>query len=225
MRREPEATPRSRRKDLSDMDDDDDLHKRRKLDDEDTEQSQKQRHKAHWSERRYDSPSQDGRYKKRDEVIHGSTGRDNKGLRKRISPSPSDSDPLEAFVGPLPPPQPKVRPRGRGAFSSRAAMDEHFASGYDPKIDVQPDAEEEDDWDQALEAMRDRQRWKQQGADRLRAAGFSESEVKKWEKGGEKDESDVRWAKRGEGREWDRGKVVDSEGVQLAAEWGRLKDT
>jgi hypothetical protein len=84
----------------------------------------------------------------------------------------------------------------------------------------------EDDWDQALEALRDRQRWKQQGADRLRAAGFTDEEVKKWEKGSEKTEEDVRWAKKGEGREWDRGKVVDEDGqVDVRAEWGRLKGT
>jgi len=102
-------------------------------------------------------------------------------------------------------------------------MDSRFSSNYNPTIDVQPDPEEEDDWEQALEAMRDRQRWKQQGADRLLAAGFSETEVKKWEKGDAKDESDVKWAKHGEGREWDRGKVVDENGmVELKPEWGRL---
>jgi len=102
-------------------------------------------------------------------------------------------------------------------------MDTRFDSNYDPSIDVQPDPETEDDWEQALEAMRDRVKWKQQGADRLRAAGFTDTEVKKWEKGDKKDEEDVRWAKKGEGREWDRGKVVDGDGaVELKAEWGRL---
>jgi len=102
-------------------------------------------------------------------------------------------------------------------------MDSRFSSNYDPTVDVQPDSAEEDDWEQALEAMRDRQKWKQQGADRLLAAGFSEKEVKKWEKGDAKDESDVKWAKLGEGREWDRGKVVDEDGmVELKPEWGRL---
>lgn len=139
----------------------------------------------------------------------------------------SDSDPLEELLGPAPPPKlPEVRVRGRGAaVSSISAMDTRFKSSYDPTTDVQPDPDTEDDWEMALEAMRDRQKWKQQGADRLRAAGFSDAEVKKWEKGGTKDESDVRWAKHGEGREWDRGKVVDDEGtVDLKPEWGRLKD-
>lgn len=105
-------------------------------------------------------------------------------------------------------------------------MDMHFASNYDPANDVRLNSDSDDDWDQALEALRDRQRWKQQGADRLRAAGFTEDEVRKWEKGGEKNEDDVRWAKKGEGREWDRGKVVDEDGhIALKAEWGRLKGT
>ncbi|KAK0661548.1 60S ribosomal protein L37-A [Lasiodiplodia hormozganensis] len=111
----------------------------------------------------------------------------------------SDSDPLEAIVGPMPPPpEPKVRVRGRGAMRASTAMDAHFAADYDPSQDVQPGSEE-DDWDMALEALRDRQRWKQQGAERLKAAGFTDEEVKKWEKGGEKTEEDVRWRKKGEG--------------------------
>lgn len=102
----------------------------------------------------------------------------------------------------------------------------HFSSHYDPATDVRPDSDIDDDWDQALEALRDRQRWKQQGADRLRAAGFTEEAVSKWEKsGGEKREEDVRWRRRGESREWDRGKVVGEDGVETKAEWGRLKGT
>lgn len=103
-------------------------------------------------------------------------------------------------------------------------MDSHFASNYDASLDVQPDPDTEDDWDQALEALRDRQKWKQQGAERLRSAGFTEQEIEKWEKGGEKDESDVRWAKKGEGREWDRGKVIDEDGgVELKPDWVKQK--
>lgn len=96
---------------------------------------------------------------------------------------------------------------------------------------MQLDPAEDDDWDQALEALRDRQKWKQQGADRLRAAGFTEEEVEKWKKGGEKKEEDVKWAKKGESREWDRGKVfsADSDNELLPKEvdldFGRLKGT
>lgn len=104
-------------------------------------------------------------------------------------------------------------------------MDSHFSSNYDPSVDVHPDPEMDDDWDQALEAIRDRQRWQKLGAERLKSAGFTEDEVKKWEKGGEKKEEDVKWKGRGEGREWDRGKVVGDDGVETRPEWGRLKGT
>lgn len=86
-------------------------------------------------------------------------------------------------------------------------MDDRFSSGYDPKSDIQMDDEGGlDDWDESLEALRDRARFRQQGADRLRQAGFTEEQVKKWEKGDEKTIEDVKWAKAGEKREWDRGK-------------------
>jgi hypothetical protein len=134
-----------------------------------------------------------------------------------------DSDPLDDIIGPRPPPVPEVRSRGRGAMSLGSGIDSRFSATYDPTVDVQLDPEEENDWDQALEALRDRQKWKQQGADRLRAAGFTDEEIRKWEKGGEKREEDVKWAKKGEGREWDRGKVVGADGViTTGASWGRL---
>ena len=136
-----------------------------------------------------------------------------------------DSDPLDAIIGPpLPKSPPRIRPRGRGALAASSGIDSRFSGSYDPSTDVRLD-DADDDWDQALEALKDRQRWKQQGADRLRAAGFTEEEVDKWQAGGEKREEDVKWKKQGEGREWDRGKVVDVDGqVELEPiEWGRLK--
>lgn len=142
-----------------------------------------------------------------------------------------DSDPLDDIIGPRPPPTPKIRSRGRGTISAASGIDFRFSTAYDPTADVQLDPAEEDDWDQALEALRDRQKWKQQGANRLRAAGFTEEEVEKWKKGGEKKEGDVKWAKKGESREWDRGKVfsADSEDELLPKEvdleFGRLKGT
>ncbi|MCJ1260996.1 hypothetical protein MMC22_000860 [Lobaria immixta] len=145
---------------------------------------------------------------------------------KSVASHESDSDPLESIIGPRPPHSPpRIQARGRGTFASSSAIDSHFSSKYDPSEDVHPNSDSENDWDQALEALRDRQRWKQQGADRLRSAGFTEEEVGKWEKGGEKREEDVRWKGRGEGREWDRGKVLEDEGVETRPEWGRLKGT
>ncbi|CAF9903825.1 MAG: hypothetical protein ALECFALPRED_002997 [Alectoria fallacina] len=147
-------------------------------------------------------------------------------VKKRATSHGSDSDPLDAIIGPPPPPPaPKIQARGRGNFSSSSAMDSHFSSNYDPSVDVHPDPEMDDDWDQALEAIRDRQRWQKLGAERLKSAGFTEDEVTKWEKGGERREEDVKWKGRGEGREWDRGKVVGDDGVETRPEWGRLKGT
>lgn len=159
--------------------------------------------------------------------------------RRRKSESPprtleeepdADSDPLESIVGPLPrAPSPKVRARGRGAFKS-STMDAHFSANYDPSIDVEPPSDDnEDDFEQALEAYRDRQRWKQVGADRLKAAGFTDEQIRGWQKGGEekeRTEKDVRWNKRGEGREWDKGKTIDDDdGVAVESTFGRLKNT
>ncbi len=150
----------------------------------------------------------------------------NEGLVRTEQSEPSDSDPLESIVGPLPPPSPpKIRARGRGKFASSSAMDSHFSSKYDPSQDICPNSGSENDWDQALEALRDRQRWKQQGAERLRSAGFTEEEVGKWEKGGGRREEDVKWNGKGEGREWDRGKVMGKDGIETRPEWGRLQGT
>ncbi|KAF7856334.1 hypothetical protein EAF04_009862 [Stromatinia cepivora] len=139
----------------------------------------------------------------------------------------SDSDPLDSIIGPRPAHEKQpLRIRGRGATSlgSTSIMDSRFHADYDPKSDVQLEDSlqgEGEDWDQALEALRDRQKWKMQGANRLRDAGFSEEEVRKWERGGEKKEEDVRWRGRGEGREWDRGKVVRGDGeVGFETGWG-----
>jgi hypothetical protein len=140
---------------------------------------------------------------------------------KRVAHSENDdSDPLEDLIGPLPPPKPIVRGRGRGAFVGSSSMDKRFSEDYDPKCDGQPDPSETDDWDEAVETFRDRLKWKQQGADRLREAGFTTEQIKKWESGGEKDIDDVRWSRAGEGREWDRGKVVgDDDTTRLMASW------
>ena len=95
-------------------------------------------------------------------------------------------------------------------------MDQHFSATYDPSLDLRPDSEgpegdeEKEDWDMALEALRDREIWKQKGAERLRAAGFGDEEIRKWEDSGrEKGAEDVKWTRKGEAREWDRGKVVE----------------
>lgn len=189
--------------------------------------------KHHRSRRRRSvatSPSSDpaSRHESRQIEKHSSTSSTNHPSTSHRAPSPTSSassDPLASLIGPPPPPSPpKIRSRGRGTFASTSGIDNHFSSNYDPSNDIHPNSDSENDWDQALEALRDRQKWKKQGADRLREAGFTEQEVSKWEKGGKKGEEDVVWNGRGEGREWDRGKVVGSEGeeVETRAEWGRL---
>lgn len=133
------------------------------------------------------------------------------------SESSSDSDPLDEIIGPAPATSSSVRRRGRGANAAKSGIDERFAPDYDPRKDVTPEPDDKDDWTLAAEAFRDRQKWKKQGADRLRSAGFTEEQIKKWEKGDEKDEADVQWTKAGGLREWDRGKVVNKDGtVSLA---------
>ncbi|KAI1101642.1 hypothetical protein F4804DRAFT_315325 [Jackrogersella minutella] len=127
--------------------------------------------------------------------------------------SDCDSDPLDEIIGPAPAKTPAVKRRGRGATATTSGIDSRFAPDYDPRTDVTPEPEGKDDWDQALEALRDRQKWKKQGADRLRSAGFTEAQIKKWEKGDQKDEADVQWTTAGGLREWDRGKIVNKDGT------------
>jgi hypothetical protein len=75
---------------------------------------------------------------------------------------------------------------------------------------VANNGEDADDWELVL----DRVKWKQQGADRLRQAGFTEEEIRSWETG---KEMDVKWTKKGGTREWDREKLPNTDEV-----FGRL---
>ncbi|KAK4200271.1 hypothetical protein QBC40DRAFT_280234 [Triangularia verruculosa] len=170
----------------------------------------------------HNSRSQKTRCEK-DDRDHGSQS------DKRRNARDDDSDPLDEFIGPAPPTTdslPPVRIRGRGAGAPRrgaAAMDSRFAEDYDPRNDVSLEGHlkeaastDSNTWDSAVELYRDRQKWKQQGADRLRGAGFTEEQIKKWEKGGKESEDDAfksfKYTKKGELREWDRGKSLsDSE--------------
>ncbi|KAK5654458.1 hypothetical protein OQA88_7369 [Cercophora sp. LCS_1] len=113
-------------------------------------------------------------------------------------------DPDEDF-GPALPSKSPIRRRGRGAARGPSAMDSRFSDNYDPQSDTRV-GEGEDDWDEAVEMYRDRQKWKQQGADKLRGVGFTDDQINKLGEGGEKDVGDVRWSKAGERRKWDQGK-------------------
>ncbi|RPB01461.1 hypothetical protein L873DRAFT_1803676 [Choiromyces venosus 120613-1] len=141
---------------------------------------------------------------------------------KEEEPKQEEED-QEKEIGPPPPP----RPRGRGATTStnRNPMDAHFSPTYHPSLppppspsSTSPTASGSGNWDSALEAYRDRQKWKTIGAQRLRDAGFREEEIRGWENGGAEKEGDVegiRWAVKGGVREWDRGKVLDRDGEVL----------
>ena len=122
--------------------------------------------------------------------------------------SASDSDPLDDFIGPAPPPKSPVRMRGRGAISAFSGIDRRFAADYDPKLDVEEEAEA-DDWSEAVEVFRDRQKLRAAQEERMRAAGFSEEAMGALRASAkEKTEADVKWAKAGEKREWDIGKKL-----------------
>ncbi|KAI1750466.1 hypothetical protein F4782DRAFT_245926 [Xylaria castorea] len=198
------------------------------------------RHETRRSDRRSGSPqAREDRHRRRKERSprekddgRGHRHRSNKEAREPPAPlgkdNDSDSDPLDDIIGPAPPSKSNIRRRGRGLNSAMSGIDSRFAADYDPTIDVTPDPDDAggDDWDNAVETFRDRQKWKQQGADRLRSAGFTDEQIHKWEKGDKKDESDVQWNKAGGMREWDRGKVVDGDGrLSPGLEFGRLKGT
>lgn len=119
-----------------------------------------------------------------------------------------DSDPLDEFIGPAPPNQssmPVVRRRGRGTVGAKT-----LEGNYDSKSDSKQDGGCLDS-DDEIKTFRDRQKLKQQRAERLRAAGFTEEDIKKSLEnpnppGAEKNPEDVKWRKRGEQRAWDEGK-------------------
>ena len=73
--------------------------------------------------------------------------------------------------------------------------------------------EDEDDWHNALSALRDRENYARIQASRLLAAGLPSPDVKKWASSGingsasEGRVEDVKWKGPGEEREWDRGKA------------------
>jgi hypothetical protein len=200
----------------------------------------------------------DKHYERRNPATgHSHTGSNHRLESPRDDYNPDgESDPLEDFVGPLPASSRRsekssgVSTRGRGSYRlNSSTIDSHFEHDYDPKLDVDLSDNEEgssairptrrrvaglmtedDDWDMALEALRDRANWKQKGEERLRAAGFDDNTVQRWKQDPafaagrgndtEKRIEDVIWAKKGEGREWDRGKVMNDDGqYDVKAQW------
>jgi hypothetical protein len=107
-----------------------------------------------------------------------------------------------------------------GSNQATSKMDAHFSKDYKPNEDVQPNSDEDSDWDKALNAMRDGANFKRIQESRLLAAGFTEEQVKKWKSSDvaslEKGVSDVKWKRKGEEREWDKGKTVLGEDVEFS---------
>lgn len=134
---------------------------------------------------------------------------------------------VDALIGPEPP------ARGRGAHSGISkGIDARFDPNYDPRQDVAlDDPSEDDDWSTSLEALRARTAWRATGAERLRAAGFSEAQVRTWQGTSGEDgktaaglEEKIRWSRVGESREWDRGKIVEGDFVDMRPAWARKAD-
>ncbi|KAK6503138.1 hypothetical protein TWF481_008173 [Arthrobotrys musiformis] len=192
-------------------------------------------HKRHKSRSRSPSSSRSPRKRRRSaspKAPRSNPAQDEK--MSRLSPPQDDEDPLAEYlskksanrspeIGPSLPYKTKngPRPRGRGLPGS-SAMDARFDPSYDPTMDVTPtNPQDEDDWEAALEALRDRQKWKQQGKERLKAAGFADDFIEAWETNKTKDESKIKWSKEKGGRDWDRGKVIDDKTgeVTLKASW------
>ncbi|QPH18801.1 hypothetical protein C2857_003901 [Epichloe festucae Fl1] len=117
-----------------------------------------------------------------------------------------DSDPLEDFIGPPPPPN----YRGRGMIGGAAALDRRFSESYDPKLDVRME-DEGDPWDDAVESFRDRQKMLLNQDQRMKDAGFTVEQIQRAKGSDEKKELDVVWSKAGEKREWDEGKGIAGE--------------
>ncbi|KAL4942191.1 hypothetical protein BDV06DRAFT_192653 [Aspergillus oleicola] len=189
------------------------------------------------------SRSPEPREKRKDQDSSRRKGSSAPELQSKISGD--DSDPLEELVGPLPKGEAPIHSRGRGAYKPNISnIDAHFAPDYDPSLDVQPKDDEaqqtrstrrhvpglmtgDDDWELALEALHDRARWKQQGKDRLREAGFNNDVMERWKAGGSTAAGNeeglldsVKWSSKSEGREWDRGKFIDEDGhVNVKASW------
>ncbi|KAI9893053.1 MAG: hypothetical protein M1814_000600 [Vezdaea aestivalis] len=154
-------------------------------DSEDRERSARRHHHRHSRHsRRHRSispPSSRGKHSKSGRRERSASPRP-RAKRRQATPSPSESsDPLEELIGPRP-----ERRKGRGRFSGPAVLgrEEGEEEGSRGEGD-------EDDWGVALRAVRAKEIYRGSGS-RERA-----------------DEAvEVKWRGKGEGREWDAGKVV-----------------
>ncbi|EWG39292.1 hypothetical protein FVEG_02171 [Fusarium verticillioides 7600] len=129
---------------------------------------------------------------------------------KRKEEEEEGSDAMEDLIGPAPPP----KYRGRGTVGGSSGIDRRFSDTYDPKTDIQMDEDEVgNEWDDAVEAFRDRQKLRQNQDQRLKDAGFADEQIQRASGADEKSAENVQWSKAGEKRAWDVGKVIGSDGV------------
>ncbi|KAG5913922.1 hypothetical protein E4U61_006313 [Claviceps capensis] len=178
------------------------------------EEDRKERHRISRRHRsrspRQERDERDGRDERRHRQQHRSHHRS---PIRRISPKrdvkqtpprhDEDSDPLEDFIGPPPPPN----HRGRGTIGGAAELDRRFSDSYDPKLDVRMDIDnDEDPWDEAVESFRDRQKMRLNQDQRMRDAGFTDEQINRAKGIEATAEPHVVWSKAGEKREWDKGK-------------------
>ncbi|UNI24157.1 hypothetical protein JDV02_009927 [Purpureocillium takamizusanense] len=179
---------------------DDELTSRRSR--HDTHISGEERPCHHTTSRRSRSRSPRRRRSRSPERSRRRRDRSSSPRSKRASrqPAAASSDSDHENFGPAPPPTFK----GRGTIGGAADLDRRFSSSYDPKMDVDPGSDG-GDWDDTVEAYRDRLKLKQNQERRMRDAGFPEDQIRKMTQG-EKTDKDVVWGKAGEKRDWDRGK-------------------
>jgi hypothetical protein len=95
-----------------------------------------------------------------------------------------------------------------------STIDSRFAPDYDPRSDValeEPDVTKAgDDWSNSLAAVRARAEWRDQGGESAESKDIA---------GNGLDIHNLRWRQRGEEREWDRGKLVDGDSVDIRPAW------
>ncbi|PNY24366.1 Uncharacterized protein TCAP_05700 [Tolypocladium capitatum] len=125
---------------------------------------------------------------------------------RRAADGKRDDDSDYDLIGPAPPP----RHRGRGTIGGASSLDRHFSESYDPKTDVHMGSDEKN-WDDAVEAYRDRQKLRQNQEQRMEAVGFAEEQMRKMKGRADDTEQHVVWSKAGEKRAWDKGKGLEDE--------------
>ncbi|POR32535.1 Uncharacterized protein TPAR_07251 [Tolypocladium paradoxum] len=144
--------------------------------------------------------------KHRQRSRHRSPSKRGPASSRRAADGRRDDDSDYDLIGPAPPP----RRRGRGTIGGASSLDRHFSESYDPKTDVQMGSDEET-WDDAVEAYRDRQKLRQNQEKRIKEAGFADEQVRKVNGPAEDSEQHVVWSKAGEKRAWDKGKGLEDE--------------